>query len=478
MSGNEEALIFSKSLALIEKTKRRVLQIDGTGFPTPSSEEARSLLLEALGAMEAKDLWPSMSPEALYNALIRIQGLVEEVEASTSDRISWPLVSYCDHIWRSLFPGRELRIFYSLTNLHNYTISSFTQRLENLLCHVLPKAELGRVLGGTTLYCLQLASLEEENLPLYANIGHEFGHALHWSRRQTLLTLLELECKPVVDLIRAEHRARDAGFGHKKRTDRTIWIVNALATELFCDLIGAHIAGPAFLLSLQEMGWGTNQDVWSAILVPKNDEIHAYPSFKFRLQAVKRQVGIDVFGQRVRKVFQGLFDDPLEGLYTYLAQIASDGSADRVRVSSSPESDSDSKAIEEVLALALPELKGALDRFLGRCKSEFLPGLAGDAGEVPVSDEDVSALLKRLEANILPNIVPNGTLLGVPASFATILNASALHRVKVLLKRDPKDGAKKMLDGLQKLERLTAKAFEVSYIQRQYNEWKRRGKSP
>jgi hypothetical protein len=467
----ENSLIFSKSLALIEKTRRRVRQIDSANFPTTSSCEAVALLLGSLEALADESLWPGMSPEALYSTLIQIQGMVEEVEASTSDHISWPLVSYCDHIWKTLLAKDDVRIFYSLTTAHNYTISSFSHRLANRLRHVLPKVEVDRIIGKLTLYCLQLASLEDDNLPLYANIGHEFGHALWWSHEATLLPLLNDECKVVFQNI-FKHLQQLEPLLAAKRRQRTAWIIKSLATELFCDLIGAHIAGPVFLLSLQEMGWGTNQDIWSAMLVPKDEAIWAYPSFKFRLDEVKKTVGIDVFGKNVRRVFQELFDDPLKDLSTYLSRIESDHSKDKARVMASPDSDIDRKPIEAALAANLTDLKTSLDKFLVRCKQEFIPAFQKTAVFAPVSDDDVSALLRRLGHNVLPNVIPDATLLGIPASFATILNAAALYRANLLLKRDAKKGAEEIHRELQKLERLTAKAFEVSYIQKQFSDWK------
>src|SRR5437867_13432168 len=100
MGSETDSLVFSKSLSLIEKTKKRVVQVDGSEFPTASSEDARTLLLATLEALADKVFWPAMSPEALYSALINIQSLVEQVEQSNSAHISWPLVSYCDHVWK------------------------------------------------------------------------------------------------------------------------------------------------------------------------------------------------------------------------------------------------------------------------------------------------------------------------------------------------------------------------------------------
>lgn len=474
MNEKESALVFSKSLSLIEKTRRHVEQIDAATFPTTSSEKARNLLLSALDALAKPSHWPSMSPEALYKTLIHIQGLIEEVELSTSNRISWPLVSYCDHIWKNLFGKSGEEIFYSLTTLHTYSISSFTNNLTNPLYNVLPSEEVSKIAGQNKLYCLQLASLEDENLPLYANIGHEFGHALWASERDALAGLLGEECNGIVQEVFGELKARDASQA-AKRTERAIGIIRAFATELFCDLMGAHIAGPAFFLSLLEMSWGSNANIWRGKLVPKDEEIRAYPSFRFRLGAVGKWVGMAEFGKAVRHVVGDLFDDPLGEFSAYLSEMEFDHASDRLRVASDPDSDGDRRVLEEVLAASMTRWKASLSRFVDRCKTEFLPARPEYTPFIEVSEDDVSALLQRLYRDIVPNIIPDGTLLGRPASFATILNASAFYRWHLLLKGDMRRPAADVFQQHQKLERLTAKALEVSYIQKRFNQWKEEG---
>jgi|ERR1035437_168590 hypothetical protein len=176
-TGGSSSLILAKSLALLEKTKRRVGQIDGAEFPTPSSELARKILEEALSALAEKISWSVMDPEVLYSCCISIQAFVEQLEASNSAHISWPLVSCCDEIWKKFFPNDDAQVFYSVTTDYNYAISRFSSRLQRLFESVLTDAQIKKIVGGKNLYCLQLASLEDANLPLYANIGHEFGHA-------------------------------------------------------------------------------------------------------------------------------------------------------------------------------------------------------------------------------------------------------------------------------------------------------------
>src|SRR2546422_6076126 len=170
---------------------------------------------------------------------------------------------------------------------HNYGIGSFSFQLKRLIEKILPPSEISKILKNQNLYCLQLASLEDENLPLYANIGHEFGHALYWSKDKVILGMLASECDAVYKLIVVELNRLDATLA-KKRTTKTAWVIKCIATELFCDLIGFLISGPAFLLSLHEMAWGVDQGTWSAILTPTAATIRGYPSFRFRFHCLRK----------------------------------------------------------------------------------------------------------------------------------------------------------------------------------------------
>ncbi|MCB1231044.1 MAG: hypothetical protein KDN19_12285 [Verrucomicrobiae bacterium] len=471
MNGKADSLVLAKSLALVEKTKQRVKQIDGANFPTATSESARSLLLTALNEIANPSHRAAMSPEVLYNSLIKIQSLVDEVEMSTSDRIAWPLVSYCDEIWKALIGDDSRALFYSLTKEHNYFIESFSDKLAQLLSNLLPENEIKRIIGTKKLYCLKMASMEDENLPLYANIGHEFGHALYWTNQIELLRLLDRACDDLLDKI--VEQLNQSGHSQTRRLIARIGqIIICFATELFCDLIGVFISGPGFLLSLQEMSWGVNQNIWSVNLVPKELDINAYPSFQFRIRQIWDSLNVEEMGNNVRGVFEELFDDPMQELADYLSDIDTSHSNDRVKVFSNPDSDKDKGIIESLLSENLSELKDSLQEFLQLCSEEFLEKKFNSLSLLPFQDKDLAELLKRLSYDIIPNIVPDDTLLGQPANFAMILNASAMYRIKVLLNRDEEEPPEKAYHDLQKLERLAAKSFEVSYIQAQYSKWK------
>ena len=411
-----------------------------------------------------------MNPEALYSSLIHIQALVEQLEASNSAHISWPLVSCCDHIWKQFFPKGEPHIFYSVMTEHNYGIGSFSSRLERLIEKVLPPSQINAILKGQEMYCLQLASLEDENLPLYAIIGHEFGHALYWAHHDKILNFLDKECGPTFKVIVAELGKSDPALVRKRAT-KTKWIIRGIATELFCDLIGFLISGPAFLLSLHEMTWGDDQSAWTARLTPTAANIRAYPSSRFRLHSLRKLERASSFEADACKLFKGLEKKLLPEMASYMSTIPTDHSQDRVEVSAISDPDNDRLVIEAAITRYLGDLKSAFERFASLCWNEFLSPEIKEKQFPPVSAEDVFQLLRRLEKDILPNIIPNNTLLGLPASFPAILNASAIYRIHVLSTGDPTSGADTIYREIQKVERLTAKAMEVSYIQGEFKNW-------
>src|SRR5690349_16191399 len=159
-SADEPAAIRSKSLSLVEKLSDSLRRIDQWQFPTATSEAARRLLLDALDLLGKREVLEPADPAVLYNRLFSLQDLVEILEHSATHRISCPLVSYFDAIWKRLFGGSGPQIFYSLTPEHNYSIMGLSQMLASHLRGLLPRTTIDALLAGRNLYCLQLASSE------------------------------------------------------------------------------------------------------------------------------------------------------------------------------------------------------------------------------------------------------------------------------------------------------------------------------
>lgn len=464
-AADEPQAILSKALGLIEKTVGSLQQLDHRDFPTATTEEARKLLLRVLQAMQEPSNYEPMAPSVLYNKVLEVQKLVALLARSSTEHIPWPFVGYCDEIWAEFFRESDPQIFYSVTPEHNYSIRRLSSHLKILLEDILAQAVINKLLPDPELYCLELASVEDENLPLYANIGHEFGHALYDRHKQELLDVLNKHSEKVLVAI-YESLYTGEPIQAKRRRFLAFFTLAALAKELFCDLVAANLMGPAFYLSFYEMSWGQKRDIFNISLSPSKSEIQAYPSFHFRLHIIKKHAGVSSFCVDARKDFSALETQELRTVADTLETVPFVHASDSVQVS--PDIDSDASALRSVIAQDLEDIKQVLENTVDGWASlmeQWYPKMQSD-----VATADVAALLSRLENNILPNVIPDNTLLGRPVDFKSILNAAALYRMHLLGAggQDFEELSRKT----SIVERLTAKALEVSFIQKRFLKWK------
>ncbi|MDD4870096.1 MAG: hypothetical protein PHR77_06010 [Kiritimatiellae bacterium] len=459
----EHSAIRSKALAMIERAVSRVKEIDKWHFPTFSTEDARKLILSSLEAIRAPTNLVPMDPAVLYMRFFSIEQMIHLLESSSIDHISWPIVGYYDEIWDLFFGKDGPKVFYSVTVDHNYKIRRFSKTMSFALRDLLPHAKVESLLSGKELYCLELASSEDNNLPMYANIGHEFGHVVHDQTQKEISPLFINHFLPVF-----ENMSKDIiDAGPSKSTSHTAFkIVNAigsLAEELFSDMVGAILLGPAFYLSLSEMGWGLDRDSCKVHLLPTDDRVRAHPSFNFRLKCIRHIAQIDNFCEQIKVKSQKNKDMGFINISDYFLK---EINAEKSEIVVSPSSDSDSAFIEHIFKVRLPEMNIAFESFVNDCEKK-IRGLFKIPPSCDVSD--VMELILRLRQWILPNIVPNGTLLGKVPSFNCILTASALCRIESLANGNF-DKQKELSNKIYKIDRLTEKALEVSLIQRMYNE--------
>ena len=493
MQPEDQAL--SKALALIERTRHRLRQIDSSAYPTDETKIARDVLLASLEQLGSTENWksrspktqqPPVSPQVLYRALIDFQEFVTALESSNLERISWPVVNYCRELWNVLFPKESEKrphVFYSAQSRHNYSIGSFDEHLGQLLRPVLGSRQevegffADAPLKGTALFCLRIPLVEDQNLPLYANIGHEFGHALLKHRRAEFNQLWVQE----FDGFWKQVIKQFPRIGEASVAKRFLQALESFAEELFCDRVGAAISGPAFLLSLQEMLWGSDPELWQVNLRPELSEIAAYPGDAFRIECLREAESLISLPQFITDICKHLAHElpqqlplglPGQAEAFDLLQLnivfgVTPSKANDERVEVVPTGDGHAALFLDVFQKVLPNLRDTLRRFAKRCETEILSPIRASFPTLQAGD--IASLLVRLHRSVLPNIVPDGTLRGVPAQFSTILNASAIYRACLLSQRHGDDGPEIMDRQLQKIERLTSKALEVTYIQHDYN---------
>lgn len=458
---DEDSAVLVKSLALLAKMKDRLGAIDSSRFPTAQSKAAAQLIDHTLAKLSEPALQAPMSPPVLYNTLFRIQELIDVLERGATSQISWPVVQYCDSLWSGLFPGAEPKIFYSSLPAHNYLIFPFTDILSRHLTPVLSRALIADLCKDRTFYCLQLASTEDDNVPLYAIIGHEFGHALARFHAAELTALRNKRLAGFAGSAKTALEGIDSALA-PRRFRRLVTSVERLSEELFCDLVGVFLMGPAFYMSLYEMSWGNAKDQWSFAI--EGARVVGYPSFHYRLSVLRQYGNIDQFSLEATKGFANLGDKDFKLVPDALKTVPCDHSKDVVGVF--PDTDADSSVLTQLLASTLGTLKTSLADFIADAAGELSKWIPASQ---PISTHAVAELLRRFEHRVLPNIVPDGTLLGQPAEFREILTATAVCRLSLLVARKPDASAVRELDIV---DRLTRKAMETSFIQREYLNWK------
>lgn len=291
--------VFAKSLLLLNKMRRRLRQLDDNQFPTETSSEVKRMLLKSLDALQEEPKRLGASADSLYKQALEFQDLVDLLERSSSEFVSCPTVSFCNKMWGSLFPQDGRGVFFSYDRRHNYGICSFSRDLRERLKAVLPTPAIDRIVD-TEICCLSLASLEEDNIPMYACIAHEFGHEVYkFHHRDISRIWLEMSRSLIDDLGRQiESRPGPKSDGIDVvllRKQRLTAILERFAKELTADLFGALLIGHSSYFSLNEMAWNLSKAQWNVTLPKEVDQakVHptkeakrtkAYPSFDFRAQ--------------------------------------------------------------------------------------------------------------------------------------------------------------------------------------------------
>jgi hypothetical protein len=249
----------------------------------------------------------------------------------------------------------------------------------------------------------------------------------------------------------------------------------SIVKELTSDVVAVALLGPSFFLSLSEMSWGFDPSKWQISLAPELHSIRAYPSFGFRLACVAQQAGLDEFCKGTAGEFQRLGVASVKNPSS-LFRFPPTDPAEEVVVR--PESDGAARVLQESLNEHLAETRQTLEGFVRNSATYVNQLLSGaDVGFSPDAAR-LAKLILRLEKHVPPNIVPDSSFLGEPAAFADIVLAASLCRMSILSAWPSDPGSQRdRTQNLKRIERLTAKAFEVSYIQREYNRWRKRGEA-
>jgi hypothetical protein len=453
---------YSKSYILSRRVLSRLESLDSDSFPTPHTESACRFLGEALKAVADPSTLEDKEPVDVHGFVTIVHEIVELIEESSSGRMAWPLTNFCDEIWTKLFPSGGPELFYIHAPEYNYFVAPFSSGLLHELENVLPPSQRTELEKKFELWSLSLPSIEDRNLPLYANIVHEFGHVLFDANEAELEPLLAAAFAETFQILSARVSVKPT-MDDVRVIVRINAILRALSQEIFSDLLAALVMGPGFYLSLYETSWPQAPSVWSAELAETELDISAHPAPAFRLSFIREKAEIDNLKNSALERLSREGPENLGPILQALDLPVSSNPGFTFEVV--PEDDRDSQRISRVLSSGIPEVEKS-SRDFAKAAEEFLRTRYNSA-IVTINESDICALLERMQNDVIPNIIPDDTLLGRTAGVAEILSAAAIYRLNFLatIKSPPTEVDAKQLD---KIERLTAKALEASFVQSRY----------
>jgi hypothetical protein len=463
--------VYASCLLVIERMRDRLKHLDDDQFPTEATKFACDLLLNTLTAIEESININRPSPHVVYERLVNLRNRVLTLERSNSTLVSWPIACWFEQCWKTNISDPRIKVFFVQCQDHNYSILNFTNSILQELQEITTE-DVRKKLADNMLFCISLASLEEDNVPLYASIAHEFGHIVSQIHSAKFDDIIKTKLDPVTKAINAslleEKTKRNNDIGKLLPL-----VFYAFAEELISDAFAATLMGPSFILSMNEISWAVESTpLWHAWISKTQCYSNAHPSMSFRLNCLESilkystfREGIDRIGQEFNKQGKDAVNEKEHPnlrteSYGYFIRHYNP-TKDKILIDGYPLLQKLIEANWQIFTRAFFEIATESFKYFRETLSKkdvFIPDPA-----------KIFDLLQRLAHEIPPNIIEDITPLGQPADVPSIILTACLYRQKLFAEATSGTHVETMSE-LSKLDRLTSKAIESTFVQSLYNE--------
>ncbi|MGZ5442972.1 MAG: dCTP deaminase [Thermoanaerobaculia bacterium] len=413
------------------------------------------------------------------------------VDSARTEKLPWEIIPSFERLVRDLSADAQIM----LRPMWHYNYATTVANFRDLYLRRLSSFELylpdidveSRVLYPLlpAFHMISFPALERENILLHSLIGHEIGHLLAGrfltpARVSAMLTTVRDDVERLTDdqMRREELSPKTLGelFFTQRRNRRVATNLDLAISfwyraveELSSDLVGAILFGPASLFATMDMAVQFGLDEQPS---PQND---FYPPWRMRVRYVQ---------QAVRDGCPSLFT---KGADSWLAA----GKADELLSDFVSLIEREASLTSDEARIAEIALAQLAYRHVHATMIESLAFL-GDELDAFAFDEtllrsSLKQLVERLDHGIPPNAIDasvespttNGaTLLSTAAGLVDIINAAWFHKI-VESSHYHQDVT---LDDKERLRRrrnrLTLKAIEFAYIQRDFEAWHKRPSAP
>lgn len=458
--------VYSNCFILADRFIQRLDKLDEAQFPTPATREARILLKTAINLIIKSIPTNHPSPQVVYKVLVELNTMVMAIERSQCTMVSWPIACCFEKLWKEIRQGNKGEVFFSLRYNRNYCIKEFSGELTRRLEFIVEESDRLK-LGEIPIYCLSLASCEEDNAPLYSNIAHELGHIIcrMYSDKINDIKKAKLGAlsKQIENYIDQKIKPQREKTSRKAIVEA---IIENLINEIVSDVLASILMGHSYLLSLNEMSWSDPGNVWSIGNGGSSGNIDAHPSFSFRISILSSILSFTSEMEKLRKIAEEhktltMFN--FEQYTNFL--LKTDYTKGKLTILST--SEKEKQFLKELFEAFWTDLLSCITAISKQAFYDYRIILKKVAFEVG-SWNEIYCLMDRLEHDIPPNVIEDHSMLGKRAPFQSIILAASLYRL-TLFSRINSENKEEITKDLVKLDRLASKAIEASFIHMFYS---------
>jgi len=385
------------------------------------------------------------------------------VDGASSDKVPWSLIDPFQEFARKIAPDVVLilRPMWSF----NYTIllEDLTEWLYDTAKYIFTDKEIQKALNNLdqNLHIISFPFTDRKSVLLHSILAHEIGHII-------IKEFLDSEISTIPEDIDSKIKSQV----QKEVEDGTVLELFAsnetseklkqvseyrkrAIEEIGSDIVGIYMLGPAALFAYYSLALGEEAD---STPCPENNR---YPPWRYRIYhslEVLKSIGL-VDWETLEKNSERKW---LEYLKVYKENI------DDIELFTStckrPKDDFIIEIAYDWFERSLEEIK---EYIIQRCKSKSM------VGEPAIFWENICSLAnKRLENDLPPNIVDDVNGYIKPSPIEAILNSAWLFRLaKIPCFPNSTDDIEDYQNVRNKLDRLTLRALEISYLQRIYDTW-------
>ncbi len=412
------------------------------------------------------------------NFIKELNSYFRYIDGSKTSNLPWSIIPAFEELLESIFPNVEILLRPKWK--YNYTIriedikSEFESKLLEYEDYV-PKVNIANdVLFHLKkpFYLISFPALEKTNILLHPLLGHEVGHLIADEfLNQKLIDRITIKITPEIEAIVKKELKKDDNLFYQtefeEKTDQyvndTINIWKRGLEEIISDIVAISLFGPSVLFANYEISIQYKLDH-----LPDEYDNNNYPPWRMRLRYLLKYLDKqnEKFFPFLTHIPDEKYEKNIDLLYNEIINICK---------TRTDEEEIKSDKFTDIAYRNIYSLDDEVYNFLNNYKSLTEQKLIASK-----LYKNIDKLLIRLENDVPPNAIEYKLNERIIPSIAEIINAAwffKIAKIDNILNQIYHDESTIRVNTFvkkQNLNRLTLKAIEYSFIDKDYQNFKKR----